>query len=276
MIEIGKDNYLQVVDEVEFGMYLDDGEGNNILLPSKYIPEDLKVLDFTTVFVYTDSEDRPIATTLTPKAKAGSFACLDVVDVNGYGAFLDWGLEKDLCVPYGQQEKELSYGEKCCVYVKCDQVSNRVVGISKLKPFFNRDLSELKVGQTISGMVCEYHDLGVKLVLDNQYDGMAFKVDYFEDLKIGDVKDGVITDIREDGKVTVRIRKVGLDAVSDIKEKILEKLDINGGKLDLHDKSTPEEIKYAFNVSKKIFKQAIGHLYREKKIKLIDKGIEKI
>ena len=276
MIEIGKDNYLKVIDEVEFGMYLDDGEGNNVLLPTKYIPEDLKLLDYINVFVYTDSEDRPIATTLIPNAKADEFACLEVVDVNSFGAFLDWGLEKDLIVPYGQQERDIQYGEKCCVYVKTDEISNRVIGISKLRPFFNRDLSELTIGQEVTAMVCEYHDLGVKLVLDNQYDGMAFRVDYFEDLKIGDIKKGVVTDIREDGKVTVRIRKVGLDAVSDLKEKIIERLEQNGGKLDLHDKSKPDEIKYAFNVSKKIFKQAIGHLYREKKIILIENGIKKV
>lgn len=276
MIEIGKNNYLKVIDEVEFGMYLDDGEGNTVLLPTKYIPEGLKLLDFIEVFVYTDSEDRPIATTLTPKAKINEFSCLDVVDINSYGAFLDWGLEKDICVPYGQQEKDLTYGEKCCVYVKTDEVSNRVVGITKLKPFFNRDLSNLKIGDVVSSMVCDYHDLGIKLVVDGQYDGMAFKVDYFEDLVIGDIRKGVITDIREDGKITIRLRKTGLDAISELKERILEKLDTENGILRLHDKSSPDEIKYAFNVSKKIFKQAIGHLYREKKIKLIDGGIERI
>ncbi len=207
---------------------------------------------------------------------AGTFSCLEVVDINHYGAFLDWGLEKDLCVPYGLQEKDLTLGEKCCVYIKTDDVSNRIVGVTKIKHFFDRDLSDLQIGDVVEAMVCDFHDMGIKLVVENRYDGMSFSGDYFEDLSIGDTRKGTITDIREDGKITVRLRKTGLNAVTDLKESILARLDENGGTLHLHDKSKPEEIKYAFNVSKKIFKQAIGHLYREKKIKMIDGGIEKI
>ena len=276
MIEIGKYNYLKVIDEVEFGVYLDDGEGNNILLPSKYVPEDLKMFDYIDVFVYTDSEDRPIATTLKPNGIVGDFACMKVVDINGYGAFLDWGLEKDLCVPFGLQEKDLQYGDNCCVYIKSDEISNRVIGITKLKHYLNKDLSDLSLGQEVSAMVCDFHDLGIKFVANNQYDAMAFNGDFFEDLKIGDIRIGYITDIRDDGKITIRIRKTGLNAVNEVKEKILEELYKNNGKLYVHDKSSPDEIKYKFNVSKKIFKQAIGHLYKEKKIEILENAIKLI
>ncbi len=272
MLEIGKFNDLEVLREVDFGYYLGSDKGD-ILIPRKYVPEGTKIGDVLHVFVYTDSEDRLIATTIDPIAGVGEFAAMRVKDVTNFGAFLDWGIEKDLLVPNSEQHRKLHVGQMTVVRLCLDERTERVIGVGKLNPFLNKDFSALQEGQAVNLMVYDHTDLGIMVLIDDQYSGMLYENEVFEPLEIGDKKKGYIKKIRPDGKIDVRLFKEGVAAIDDSKDTILQKLKASDGFLPYHDKSDTDAIKEAFQMSKKSFKKAIGGLYKEGKIQILDDGI---
>jgi len=274
MIIIGKTNRLKVARAVEFGMYLTDGN-EEILIPGKYIPEGTKVEDELDVFVYKDSEDRPIATTLEPYGKLDDFVCLEVKDVSGHGAFMAWGLEKDLFVPFKEQNKRMKVGEKHVVRICFDFRTERLIGVSKIHAFIENDTSELHEEQEVHLLISSQSEMGYSAIIDNRYAGLIYNNDVFEYLEIGDTRKGYIKLIREDGKIDLGIRPVGIDAIEEAKEIILNKLKKNeNNSLPYHDKSDAKMIKMVFGLSKKVFKKAIGGLYKNDRITLLNDGIK--
>lgn len=273
MITIGKTNRLRVARKVDFGMYLTDGN-EEVLIPGKYIPERTKVEDELDVFVYKDSEDRPIATTLEPYGQLDDFVCLEVKDVSGHGAFMEWGLEKDLFVPFKEQSKKMNVGERHVVRICFDFRTQRLIGVSKLNAFIESDTSEFSQGQEVELLIYNQSEMGYSAIINNGYSGLIYENDVFEYLEIGDKRKGYIKLIREDGKIDLSIRPVGMDAIEEAKKHILNKLSENeNNRLPYHDKSDAKMIKMVFGLSKKAFKKAIGGLYREGKIDLLEDGI---
>ena len=273
MLKIGLYNNLEVYREVDFGVYLTDDE-EEVLLPRKYVPQGVKNGDRLDVFIYLDSEERPIATTLHPKAVVGDTALLQVVDVNRVGAFLDWGLEKDLMVPFKQQRHPMVKGESYVVRVIFDRVSERLIASDRLSAYAKPGHGDLKTGQEVEILLCYETEIGYAVLIDDQYYGMLYKSDIFKPVNIGDKMTGYVLKLRPDGKNDITLRKPGFRGVSVEKPAILEKLQEAGGFLPFNSKSSPEEIKENFNLSKKVFKQAIGNLYKERLIVITDDGIK--
>ncbi len=273
MLKIGSYNTLEFVKEVEFGIYLASDQGE-ILLPKKWVAEDWEVGDMIKVFIYTDSEDRLIATTLTPKAVVGEFAGMDVKQVTDFGAFLDWGIEKDLLVPLREQHRKLQEGQHCVVRVCLDHKTNRVVGVAKLNAFINKDIDALEEGQAVDLLVYDATDLGMMALVNEEYAGMIYRNEIFEPVKIGDRHKGYIKKLREDGKIDLSLKPQGFKAVLNDQEGVLSALVSAGGFLPYHDKSDPEAIREVFNLSKKAFKKVIGTLYKEGRIRILPEGIQ--
>lgn len=276
MVDLGNYNELEIAREVDFGMYLTSEDGD-ILLPSKYIPEGAKVGDFVRVFVYRDSEDRVIATNLEPYATVGEFACLTVKDVTPFGAFLDWGLEKDLLVPLHNQKDKLQTGRKYCVYVYLDETTDRIVATTKLNKYLQNEHIELTEGQEVQLMVAAFTDLGFNVIAAGKYMGLLYRNEVFRDLQIGDKVTGYVKTIRPDNKIDVTLRKPEADTFSQMDEasgKIMEQLQQRGGTLYLTDSSSPEEIYSLLGISKKMFKRGIGSLYKAGLIALHPDHIE--
>jgi predicted RNA-binding protein (virulence factor B family) len=278
MYELGKYNELKITREVEFGVYLADDEGNEILLPAKQRPSRAEVGDILELFVYNDSEDRPIATVNKPKGCVGDIVALEVVDLlPSIGAFLDWGLEKDILLPFKHQKRttKLKVGDHILVKILHDTVSNRLIASTRIMTLYDPAKSTLKNGDRVTIQVAEFHERGFIVVIDNLYQGMLFASDIFESLSIGDKRDGYIKNIRDDGKIDITLKPVGMKAVVDDKQKILAKFaDSKDGFLPFNSKSSPEELEKQFNLSKKAFKKAIGGLYKERKISITDDGIK--
>lgn len=272
MIEIGKYNKLRVKSTSTIGMYLNDGE-TDILLPGKYVPEGTSTGDLLDVFVYLDNENRPIATTLKPFACVGDFAFLKVKDVNAHGAFLDWGIAKDVFVPYAEQRTGMVKGEKYLVYLLIDKVSERISATSKWAKHIAKD-PDYEEGDEVQLLIAEKTELGFKAIIDNRYEGLVFANEVFSPLEPGNSVRGFIKALREDGKIDLRLQAKGYDAVQDAMNTIVESLKLNSGILSLGDKSTPEEIYKRLNMSKKIFKKAIGGLFKDQRINLSDFEIQ--
>ena len=277
-VEIGKFNNLQVVKIADHGVYVDGGEEGTILLPNRYVPEGTEIDDWVDVFLYFDSDDLLIATTETPKAFIGTVELLKVIDTNRVGAFLDWGLPKDLLVPYSEQHHPMKEGELYMVYVFHDHTTDRILASSKLNLYFEEEATDLEPRQKVDLRVTDKTELGYKVLINDQYLGLIFHVDAFRPLALGERLPGYIKAIREDGKIDVSLRPQGFRNVIDLDvEKILTKLKNNKeGFLLLTDKSSPESIKFHLNISKKAFKKAIGNLYKQKLIILKDDRIELI
>ena len=272
MVAIGDYNELEIIKQVDFGVYLDSDDGE-ILLPTKYLPADYRIGDTLNVFIYRDSEDRIIATTLAPKAKVGEFAALRVKQTNNYGAFLDWGLEKDLFVPFNNQREAMQPGRDYVVYIYLDENSDRLVGTSKYEKYLNKEIADLAEGDEVDLLVAGFTDLGIKVIINNQYQGILYKNEVFRELTLGEKTRGYIKKIREDQKIDVSLQKSGFAEVTDASELVLQKLRANGGRLNLSDNSSPEEIYDTLGMSKKTFKKAIGTLYRAQSIVLHDSYI---
>ena len=277
-LKIGEYNSLRIAKRVDFGMYLESDRGE-ILLPAKYLVEGLEPGDIIDVFIYRDSEDRIIATTLKPKAKVGDFVLLKVKDVNNHGAFLEWGLEKDLFVPFSEQHKRMSPGKSYIVRIMLDPKTERIIGVSKIGSFLSNDTYELNNGQEVDLMVYETTDLGHMCIINNKYKGMLYKNEVFKPLEVGDVLKGFVKKVREDEKVDLILSKPILDEMEEARETVLSKLRENNGKLNFSDKSNPEDIKNFFHLSKRNFKRALGSLYKdqiilieEDKITLVNGG----
>lgn len=272
MIKIGQVNTLKMVKEVPFGIYLDGGEWGEILLPKKYVPKGTLVGDKLDVFVYFDSEDKIIATTLRPHAQLGTFAFLKVVDVNSMGAFLDWGLEKDLLVPKPEQRRTMEMNKSYIVYLKQDS-KGRIFASSKIDYYLDKSEPCFKQGEEVNVLVGERSDLGRKVIINNSHWGLVHSNDVFQSLTYGKQMKGYIKTIREDGRIDVVLRKIGRDSITDLAQRIVEELEKKSGFLALHDKSEASEIKHAFGESKKSFKSAIGNLYKQGLIDMETNGI---
>ncbi|MCS5587281.1 MAG: S1-like domain-containing RNA-binding protein [Porticoccaceae bacterium] len=265
-IDIGKLNKLQVVKIVDFGVYLDGDEAGTILLPKRYVPDGLDLDDWVEVFLYFDSEDQLIATTDTPKALAGSCELLKVIDTNPVGAFLDWGLPKDLLVPFSEQQHPMKEGQSYMVYVFHDLETDRILASSKLNHYLEEESLDLEPKQAVDLRVSDKTELGYKAIINNQYLGLIFHGDAFRPLAIGERLPGYIKAIREDGKIDLNISQHSSKGDNDLENQILEYLKSSGGQSNLTDKSDPDHIYRQFKVSKKKYKNALGALYKRKLI----------
>jgi len=271
MLEIGKYNRLEVKKLSAIGVYL-VSELGEILMPTKYVPEGLKPGEHVKVFVYLDSEDRLIATTLTPKAQVGDFAVMEVKDVGSVGAFLDWGLEKDLLVPFSEQPRPMQKGEKHLVRVYLDR-SERIAASAKIGKFLDRTHISLKEGEEVKLTFYEFGDLGAKVIINGRHDGLLFKSELFGKNELGATVKGFVKKIRSDGKIDVTLRKDGVQDIVSGKDNILRVLRERGGFLPVGDKSPPDLISEMFRMSKKSFKAIIGNLYKQGIIEITKEGI---
>ncbi len=274
MAQVGRFNKLEVVKEVDFGVYLDGGELGTILLPQRYMPEDCELGDWVDVFLYFDSEDLLIATTEKPRVEVGRCEMLKVIDINNAGAFMDWGLPKDLLVPYSEQLKPMEVGYSYVVYVFHDQDSDRIAASTRLQDYLAEESVWIKPRQAVDLLIAGRTDLGYKAVINDQYLGLIFRDDAFRPLKVGERLPGFIKGIRTDGKIDLVISQGTLQGDHDLGEQIIESLRASGGVSTLTDKSAPDEIYRAFKVSKKKYKQALGSLYRSKRILLSPEKIQ--
>lgn len=272
MIQIGQFNTLNVIKEVPFGIYLDGGDLGQILLPNKVVPKGTKLNDALDVFIYFDSEDKIIATTMRPRVQVGGCAFLKVVDVNHVGAFLDWGLDKDLLVPRPEQVRPMEKDKSYIVYVKQDH-QGRLIGSSKLDYFLDKSPAQFKVGDEVCLMIAATTELGTKVIINDSHWGLVHSADIFQTLNFGRRIPGYIKTIREDGKIDVVLRKVGQDSIRDLAKVILAELQKQDGFIPLHDKSSSLEIQRTFSQSKKSFKSAIGQLYKQGDIHIESDGI---
>ncbi|MDT4853965.1 Conserved virulence factor B [compost metagenome] len=277
-MEVGRYNTLQVLRATSVGLYLGDAEGNDVLLPHKYIPESVEMGQELEVFIYRDSEDRLIATNLTPAILRDQFAVLEVVATSSIGAFLDWDLEKDLFVPFKEQNHKLQTGQWVPVYLYLDEETDRLVASAKINKFFRNDETvELEENQKVDLLVFEKTDLGYNVIINNLYKGLIYENEIFRRLAWGDQTTGYIKNIREDGKIDVSLQPLGFRNARDENSRIiLEKLQENGGVLHLSDSSDPMDIQEQLGMSKKAFKKAIGGLYRDGLITLSEASIEVI
>lgn len=271
MLEIGKYNTLEVKKLSAIGVYL-VSELGDILMPTKYVPEGIYPGAQVQVFVYLDSEDRLLATTLTPKAQVGEFALLEVKDVSNVGAFLDWGLEKDLLVPFSEQPRPMHKGEKHLVRVYLDR-SERIAASAKLGKFLQKSGIALKPGEEVQITFFEFGNLGAKVIINGRYEGLVFKSDLFGSYEIGATVKGFVKKVREDGKIDVTLRKGGVHDMVGNRETLLRVLQERGGFLPVGDKTPPELISEMFRMSKKSFKSVIGGLYKEGVIEITPEGI---
>ncbi len=275
MITIGTFNKLKIDRRTNVGLFLTDGN-QDILLPKKYLPKVFELGDELDVFVYLDQEERPVATTLEPYIFLNEFALLKVNYVNNFGAFMDWGLEKDLFVPFREQARPMTEGKYYMIYMYLDEKTNRLVGSSKLNQFLNNDDITVSVGEEVDLIVSHITTAGINVIINEKHKGLMYENEVFEDFRTGDRIIGYIKNIRPDGKIDVSRNKIGFEKVSDTSLKILKELELSGGFLGLNDHSHPDEIKSVLGISKKAFKQTIGVLYKEKKIIIKENGIYKV
>ena len=267
-IELGKFNKLEVVKEVPFGMYLDGGEEGEILLPARYVPQDCHPGDVLDVFIYLDNEERLVATTETPLAQVGDFACLEVAWTNRYGAFLKWGPMKDLFVPFREQKAAMRVGTRHVVHVHLDEESFRIMASAKVEKFLDKDMPPYEPGQEVEILVWQKTELGYKAIVDNRYAGLLYEGEVFRPLYPGAKAKAYIAQVRPDGKIDLALQKPGPAKVDDFSATLLEHIRHNGGRTILNDKSPAEEIYALFGVSKKTFKKAVGDLYKKRLIRL--------
>ena len=273
MIKVGEYNTLKVVRKSTPGLYLDDG-AEGILLPNRAVPDNAKTGDEIKVFVYHDSDNRLIATTETPKALAGENARLKVVSVMPQGAFLDWGLMKDLFVPKSQQISFMRVGGEYLVHVYIDHQTGRVAATEKIESFLSNEPLTIKENDEVSLTVYRPSDMGYVVIINGIHTGLLYNDEVFQTLSPGDKLNGFIRKIREDGKIDVVAGKRGYEKVGSETEKILRMLEDNGGYLPLNDKSDPEDIYRTLGMSKKTFKMTTGALYKQQKIAFTQTGIQ--
>ncbi|WP_448246896.1 CvfB family protein [Thalassotalea agariperforans] len=274
MATIGVFNTLPIIDLIEHGAILDGGELGEILLPNRYVPTNAQLEQQVDVFLYNDSLDRLVATTEQPKAKVGEFASLKVIQVNKIGAFLDWGLPKDLLVPFNQQHSTMEVGKNYLVRIYVDEKTSRIVATSKIDRFLDIWPAEYQQGEQVNLIIGPRTDLGFKAIINNQHWGLIFQSDIFQPLRTGLSITGYIKEQRSDGRVTLALTRTGKDKVNDFTSKFLAHLNKNNGFTPINDKSSPSEIMKVFGVSKKAYKQTVGHLLKLKKIEFVDGGIK--
>ncbi|MBT61794.1 MAG: GntR family transcriptional regulator [Puniceicoccaceae bacterium] len=278
MANIGKYNTLTVLEKSDHGLYLDGGAHEKILMPTRYVTPEMTIGSEVEVFVYNDSEDRLVATTETPYAQAGEFAYLEVISVHPTaGAFLDWGLSKDLLLPYREQGNTLfTEGDGAIVAVYVDEYTNRVVASTRLHNHLPPEKPPYEVGDAVQVLIYGDSPLGFKSIIDKRYRGLLYHEETSDQLEPGDQFTGYIKKVHNDGKIDLRRDPSGYGRVDGVSKVILEKLEAAGGALPFNDKSTPEDIRATFDTSKKAFKQGIGRLYKQRLILITESGIERV
>ena len=272
-LEIGVHHNLTILRETHVGLFLGDDDGNEILLPNKYVPEDFEIGDKLEVFVYLDSGERRIATTLKPKLTKGKFGCLKCSATNKSGAFLSLGLEKDLFVPFKEQSKKMEEDRYYNVFMYVDEDTDRLLGSNKLNKFLELENIDLDVNQEVDLLIDKRSDLGVNVIVNNKYKGFIFENQLFQEVKYGQRLKGFVKEVRDDNKIDITLQKQGFASVEPNAELIIDKLEANKGFLKLNDKSNPEDIRATLGMSKKLFKKAIGTLYKQRVIEIKDDGI---
>ena len=270
---LGKYNQLEVVKEVDFGVYLNGGDDGEILLPTRYVPEGCRPGDILNVFIYLDNEERLIATTLQPLVQVDEFACLEVAWVNEYGAFLDWGLMKDLFVPFREQKMKMQKGHRYVIHAHVDENSYRIMASAKVEKYLSKEMPPYQQGEEVNVMIWQKTDLGYKVIVDNRFGGLVYQREIFQALEPGMKMQAYVRQVREDRKIDLTLQKDGFQKVDDFSEVLLQYIKEQGGYTHLNDKSAAEEIYETFGVSKKTFKKAVGDLYKKRLILLVEDGI---
>lgn len=275
MIRVGEYNTLRVVKHTAHGLFLIDeaDESEEILLPKNFAPEQIDDGDYIKVFIYRDSLNRITATTQTPFFILNEFAYLEVKQLTQVGAFLEWGLEKDLMVPFREQGMRMELGEFYMVYLYLDEYTDRLVATSKINRYFEKEQVEVEVGEKVDLLIWKRTDLGVKVIVNQRYQGLIFHNELFQDIEPGDQMQGYVKTIREHGKLDISLEPLGHLSIEPNAAKVLERIKDGNGFLDLNDKSDPEEIKRRMGMSKKAFKKAVGTLYRKKLIRIESSGL---
>ena len=276
MVEIGRINTLEVVRETDNGLYLDGRELGEILMPKKFITDEVRNLGWADVFVYTDSEDRLVATTEKPFAMVGDFAFLKVVSVSRFGAFLDWGLPKDLLVPFREQKADMVEGRNYLVCLFLDILTKRIAASAKIDKFLDNTPPEYEPGDEVQLLIAEETDLGFKAIVNNEHWGMLYKNQIYQPLSPGQKITGYVNKVRDDEKIDLLLEKPGYEKVDAISQKILDELKQNRGFMAVSDNTSPEMINAMFGISKKNFKKAIGSLYKKRLITFNSDGIKLI
>ncbi len=275
MAILGKRNRLPVVRASAPGLYLDGGELGEILLPGRYIPPNRKTKDQLEVFVYRDSEDRLVATTQVPLATVGEFACMKVVSVNArVGAFLDWGLAKDLLLPFREQERSVRVGQRVVVFVYLDPKTERIVATTRLHRHLSPDRPFYRNSQPVDLLITSASPLGYQAIVDNCHSGLLYRDQISTPLQIGQRLRGFVRNLRPNGQIDLSLDAAGYKRVAPLTELIVQALEQNGGRLDFDDDSPPAAIRQKFAVSKKAFKQALGKLYKARRIGFQKPGIQ--
>jgi hypothetical protein len=275
MLQLGQYNTLKILRDTQVGIFLGDGENveHDVLLPNKYVPKEFSIGDEITVFVYLDHEERPVATTIKPYIKLNEFAHLKVNYINKFGAFMNWGLEKDLFVPFKEQARLMEIDKRYLVYCYLDDKTNRLVATSKTNQFLSNENVDLETNEEVDLIVSHITEAGINVIINEKHKGLAYLNETYQDIKPGKRLVGYIKQVREDGKIDVYLRKVGVEAIEPTSQLILDELKANRGYLGLNDNSNPEDIKTVLKMSKKSFKKAVGSLYRQKLIEIKDNGI---
>ncbi|MGP1994150.1 CvfB family protein [Zobellia laminariae] len=276
MIELGNYNELEVLRDTSVGLFLGSNTGTEILLPNKYVPKVIDIGDMIKVFCYLDHEERPVATTLTPHVIRNKFGFLQVAEVNKIGAFLDWGLEKHLLVPFSEQRDKMKEGQWYVVRCYMDEVSFRLVGSNKLDKFLSNDELTVREREEVELLFTRLTDLGWEVIINDEHKGLVYSNEIYKHVAVGDRTKGYIKNIRPDNKLDVSLQPIGEKLLEPAAEAIYKKLMAHGGYLALHDKSDPALIKQELQMSKKTFKKGVGTLYKERKIEIKDDGLHAI
>ena len=274
-MEIGKINKLTIARASDMGLYLADDNSNEVLLPNAYVTDDLKITDNIKVFVYKDSEDRIVATTLKPYVQLEEFAFLKVKEVNRFGAFIDWGLPKDLMVPFAEQAEKMKEGNWYVIFLLKDGLTDRLVGSGKVNKYLFYDEIDVNEGDEVDLLLYSMTELGMNAIVNNLYKGLIFKSNIHKNIQPGDRIKGYVKQIREDGKIDILLEPIGYEnSIDQNSGIILSALKENDGFLGLTDKSIPEDIKDTLGLSKKAFKKGLGNLYKQKLVELSEDGIK--
>lgn len=272
-MNIGCWNTLKIDRFTPPGAFLLDSEGNDVLLPNKYVLDEYKEEDELKVFIYKDSEDRIVATTRVPFIQLNQFAYLNVLEVNQHGAFLDWGLEKDLLVPFREQPKDMEEGRKYLVYMYLDEATQRLAATARIMPFYESALDLVEKNAAVELLICETTELGTKVIVNNRFKGLIFQGDVHRRLRMGERTVGFVKNVREDGKLDILLHPEGYEKVEPLTRKLLQIITEKGGFISITDKSEPAEIQKLTGWSKKTFKQVVGNLYKQRLIAIHENGI---
>ncbi len=273
MLKLGEYNVLEIVRERDQGVYLSDDDGNEVLLPNKYVPSEFMIRDEIKVFLYLDHEERIVATTLEPYVTTNSFGYLKCTTVSDIGAFMDWGLEKELFVPFREQASKMRVGSWYLVYVYLDKETNRLVGSSKTNAFLDNSLVLLSAYDEVDLIASHPSPYGWNMIVNQKHLGLVYEDEIFQKITPGDQLQGFVKKVRSDGKIDLTLQRHGYRAIEPNAKQILDELEASGGFIELNDKSDPNDIKEVFQLSKKSFKKAIGTLYKSKKIVIEKDGI---